>query len=191
MWKSYTTNKALSTTKRVQLVDPKELIIAVSDTNSEMFVVQMTIRKQEEMPVHSEKWAQIQDRAMVGALLFDIAPIKVPVKYSNYNNIFSAKNAVKLSENTGINEYAIKLEEDKQTPFGPIYSLGPVELKTLKTCIETNLANDFVQPSKSPARAFIFFDRKPDRSFCLWINYRVSIILLSKTNIYCFWLVEY
>ena len=43
-----------------------------------------------------------------------------------------------------MNEHAIKLEEGKQPPFGPIYSLGPVELDTLKTYIKTNLAKGVI-----------------------------------------------
>ena len=70
-----------------------------------------------------------------------------------------------------MNEYAIKLKEGKQLLFGPIYSLGPVELETLKTYFETNLANDFIRPSKSPAGAPILFDRKPDKSFCFCVDY--------------------
>ena len=42
------------------------------------------------------------------------------MEYSDYDNVFSAENAVELLENTGINEHAIKLEEGKQLPFGPI-----------------------------------------------------------------------
>ena len=71
-----------------------------------------------------------------------------------------------------MNEHAIKLEESKQPPFRPIYSLGPVELETLKTYIETNLANGFIRPSKSPVRAPILFDRKPDESLRLCVDYR-------------------
>ena len=71
-----------------------------------------------------------------------------------------------------MNEYAIKLEEGKQPPFRPIYSLGPVELEIWKTYIKTNLANDFICPSKSLAEAPILFDKKPDGSLCLYIDYR-------------------
>ena len=165
MWRTYTTNEALPTTKGVQIVDPKEFVIAALDVDSETFVVYVAIRKQEEMPVHSEKQAQ------VGALLFDEAPTKVPVEYSDYSNVFSAQNVAELPENTGMNEHAIELEESKQLPFGPIYSLEPVELETLKTYIKTNLANGFIRPSKSLARAPIFFDRKPNRSLRLCVNY--------------------
>ena len=126
----------------------------------------MAIQKREEMPVHFEKQAQIR------ALLFDKALIEVPAEYSGYSNVFSAENAAELSENTGINKHAIELEEDKQPPFGPIYTLGPVELETLKTYIKTNLANGFIRSPKSLAGAPIFFDRKPDRSLRLCVDYR-------------------
>ena len=92
-------------------------------------------------------------------------------EYSNYSNIFSAKNTAKLPKNTGMNEHAIKLEEGKQSPFSPIYRLGPVVLETLKTYIEINLASGFIQSSKSPAKALILFNRKPNGSFHLCVDY--------------------
>ena len=110
-------------------------------------------------------------QASVGALLFDKAPTEVLAEYSNYNNVFSVENVVELLENTRINKYAIKLEEDKQPPFGPIYSLEPVELKILKTYIKTNLTNNFIWPFKFLVRVSILFNRKPDRRFHFYINY--------------------
>ena len=107
----------------------------------------------------------------MGAQLFDEAFIKVLVEYSDYSNIILVKNTPKLSKNTRINEYTINLEENKQPLFGLIFSLRPVKLETLKTYIKTNLANGFIWPSKSPAKAPIFFDRKLDRSFCLYRDY--------------------
>ena len=166
IWRTYTTNEALSTTKQVQIVDPKEFVIAALDVDSETFVVHVAIREREKMPVHFKKQAQ------VGALLFDEALTEVPAEYSDYSNVFSAENAAELPENTEINEHAIELKEGKQPPFGPIYSLGPVELETLKTYIKTNLANGFIRPSKSPAGAPILFDKKPDGSLRLCIDYR-------------------
>ena len=76
---------------------------------------------------------------------------------------------MKLPENTEMNEHVIKLEEGKQPPFGPIFSLCPVELKTLKTYIKTNLANGFIRLSKSPIGAPILFNQKLDGSlrFCM------------------------
>ena len=42
----------------------------------------------------------------------------------------------------------------------------------LKTYIKTNLANGFIRPSKSPAGAPILFDKKPDGSLRLCVDYR-------------------
>ena len=42
-WKSYTTNKTLSTTKQVQIVNSKKSVIAVLDIDSKTFVMYMTI----------------------------------------------------------------------------------------------------------------------------------------------------
>ena len=170
-WKSSTTNKALPTTKRVQLVDPKEFVIAALDADSKLFMVHVAIKMCEKMPVHFERQAQIQDKAQVGALLLEKAFTKVLAEYSDYSNVFSAENAAELPKNTEMNEHAIELEEDKQPLFGPIYSLGPVELETLKTYIETNLANGFIQPSKSPTGASILFDQKSDGSLRLCVDY--------------------
>ena len=43
MWKTYTTNKALLTTKQVQIIDKKNFVIVVLDANSKTFVMQVTI----------------------------------------------------------------------------------------------------------------------------------------------------
>lgn len=98
--------------------------------------------------------------------------VTVPAEYSDFADVFSKKSAAVLPERTDLNEHAIELREGKQPPYGPIYSLGPVELETLKTYIETNLANGFIRPSKSPAGAPILFVRKPDGSLRLCVDYR-------------------
>ena len=78
---------------------------------------------------------------------------------------------MELLENTRINEYAIELKKGKQPSFGPIYSLELIELETLKTYIEINLANSFIRSFESPIGAPILFNRKSDRSLCPYIDY--------------------
>ena len=92
---------------------------------------------------------------------------------------------MELSENIGINEYAIKLKEGKQSLFSPIYSLELVELETLKIYIKTNLVNSFIKPFKPPAGALIFFNKKLDRSFCLYIDYQSLNNITIKNHIRC------
>ena len=49
-----------------------------------------------------------------------------------------------LLERTELNEHAINLEDGKQPSYGQIYSLGLVELETLKTYIKTHMKTGFI-----------------------------------------------
>ena len=89
---------------------------------------------------------------------------KVPSKYADFINIFSPKLAMKLLEYIGINNHAIKLINNQQTFYSPIYSLDLAELETLKIYIKNNLANSFIRPFKSLVKALILFYKKLDKS---------------------------
>ena len=58
--RTYTTNKALFTTKQVQIIKKKDFIIAIIDTISEIFVVYITIRKWKKMLIYFKRQAQIK-----------------------------------------------------------------------------------------------------------------------------------
>ena len=107
--------------------------------------------------------------AQIASLLTE--EVKIPDKYSDFANIFSEEKALVLPECTDLNKHAIKLEDGKQPSYGPIYSLGLVELEILKTYIETHLKIGFIWPFKSLAGAPIFFNKKPDGSLCLCVDY--------------------
>ena len=99
------------------------------------------------------------------------ALVSILAEYLDFANVFFEELTAVLPEHTEMNTHAINLEEVKQLPYGPIYSLRPVELETLKTYIKTYLKTKFIQLSKSPAGAPILFDKKPDNSLRLYINY--------------------
>ena len=105
-------------------------------------------------------------------MIAEEAPTKVLAEYLDFADVFSPDLVSELPKHNGINNHAIKLVDSQEPLYGPIYSMGPVELKTLKTDIETNLANEFIKPSKSPASAPILFGRKSDGSLRLCVNYR-------------------
>ena len=46
-----------------------------------------------------------------------------------------------------------------------------MELEILKTYIETHFKTGFIRVSKSPTDAAILFDKKPDGSLRLCVNY--------------------
>ncbi len=79
--------------------------------------------------------------------------------------------------------------DDWQPSYGPIYSLRPVELETLKAYIENNLANGFIKPSMSPVKVLIFFDKKSDSSLRLYVDYQ-SLNNLTIKNWYLLPLVK-
>ena len=163
VWRTYSVAEALPTTRKGEIIDKKEFAAAALNKEDETFVVHMAALSVGSN-VHPSRQAQIA--------LLDVKKVTISPKYTDYTNVFSPDSATELPEHTGINNHPINLIDDKQPPYGPIYSLGPVELETLKTYIETNLANGFIRPSKSPAGAPILFIRKKDGSLRLCIDYR-------------------
>ena len=111
-------------------------------------------------------------RLQMSSWIVKEALTKVCVKYSDFADIFSPNLVSELLEQSEINYHPIKLVDGQQPPYGPIYSLGTVELVTLKVYIETNLANEFITLSKSPVGALILYDRKSNSSLRLYVNYQ-------------------
>lgn len=120
----------------------------------------------------SEITINLECKAQIALLKVKEAPVSVSAKYLDFTNIFSEKLAVMLPEFIKINTHANNLVESKQPPYRYIHGLSPVELETLKTYNETNLANDFIYLSKSPATTLILFEQKPDRNLQLYIDYQ-------------------
>ena len=173
-WKTYTAEEALSTTRRIELVGKKEFAAVALDPKSETFVVYIASLSSNALPSSSLLELDVYPfyRSQVSGLIAKKAPTKVPAEYSNFADVFSPDLASELPKHTGINDHAIELVDGQQLPYGPIYSLGPVELETLKAYIKINLANGFIKPSKSPAGTLILFHRKLDGSLQLYVDYR-------------------
>ena len=173
-WRTYSTEKALPTTKRVKLVGKKEFAAVALNPKSEIFVVHIASLSSDVLPSSSplKLDVHLSRRPQISGLIAKEAPTKVFAKYSDFVDIFSPDLASELAEHTGIKYHTIKLVDIQQPPYSPIYSLGPVELETLKTYIETNLVNGFIRLSKSLAGVPILFDRKLDGSLRLYVNYQ-------------------
>ena len=169
-WRTYTTEEVLPTTRRVELVGKKEFAAAALDPEHETYVVH--VASLSSAPLVASLDVHPFRRPQISGLIAEEAPTKVSTAYSDFADVFSPDLATELPKHTEINTHAIDLEEGKQPPYGPIYTLGPVELETLKTYIETNLANGFIHPSNSPTGAPILFDKKPNGSLRLYVNYQ-------------------
>ena len=192
-WRTYTTEEALPTTRRVELVGRKEFTAAALDPEHETYVVHVASLSSAplvaSLDIHHSRRPQISgliaEEALIASLnvypsqgpqisglIAEETFTKIPTEYLDFADIFSSDLVSELPEYTGINDHTIELVNGQKPPYGPIYSLGSVELETLKAYIKTNLANGFIRPSKSPAGAPILFDRKSDGSLRLCVNYR-------------------
>ncbi len=108
--------------------------------------------------------------AQIAHMKADEALFKVPSKYTDFADNFLLKLAVELPKYKRIKNHAIKLVDNQQVLYNPIYSLGLMELEILKAYIKNNLANNFIRPSKSPVGAPIFFNKKLNGSLRLCVD---------------------
>ena len=110
-------------------------------------------------------------------------------KYSDFADVFLEESANVFPEHTRVNEHAIELQKGKQSPYRPIYSPEPVDLKIFKTYIETSLANGFIGTLKSPVSAPILFVHKLNDSLHYYVNYwKLNNIIIK--NQYLFLLIN-
>ena len=148
----------------VEFINKKEFAKATLDDNIEVCVLYISfLSLRSRMTIHLIKKAQI--------ILLLAKKITILAKYLDFADVFLKESSNVLPEQTGANKYAIQLEQGKQPPYGSLYSLGLIELKTLKIYIKTNLANGFIRILKSPASTLAFFICKPNGSFYLCVNY--------------------
>ena len=173
-WRTYTTKEAFPTTRHVELVGKKEFATAALDPEYKTYVVHVASLSSTPLNVHPFRRSQISD------LIAEEALTKVSDKYADLADVFSPDLTAELPKHNGIENYAIELVNGQQPPYRLIYSLGLVELETLKAYIETNLANGFIRPSTSPAGAPIPFNQTSDGSFQLYVNYRDLNNLMIK-----------
>ena len=136
-WRTYTTKKALPTTKRVELVGKKEFAAATLDPEYETYVVHIRLASSDMLPNFFTSQLELDIhpfwRPQIFGLIAEEAPTKIPAKYSDFADVFFPDLTSEFFKHTGINNYAIELIECQQPPNRLIYSLGPVELDTLKT----------------------------------------------------------
>ncbi len=114
IWRSYTTAKALLTISQVKLINKREFAKAALDRRSEIFLVYVTILELPiAMPIHLSRALQVVDDSTMTALQWNKALTEMPIKYSDYADVFSSDQAMELPENIEINEHTIELIEGK------------------------------------------------------------------------------
>ena len=83
-WRTYTTEKALPTTRQVEIINQKKFAKAALDENVKVFVVYVSSLGSK-MTIYTAREAQL-------ALLL-AEKVTVPIKYSDFADVFSEKLA--------------------------------------------------------------------------------------------------
>lgn len=148
----------------MKLIRKKEFIVAAFDLEDKIFVIYIAF-----LTIYKDIYTSC--KAQIASLKANEAPTIILLEYFNFVDVFFLELAMELVEHKKINKHVINLIDGKQFPYKLIYSLGQVELETLKMYIKTNLANGFIKPFESFPSALIFFVWKSNGSFCLYINY--------------------
>ena len=102
--------------------------------------------------------------------------------YRDLEGVLSEEKANELPVSSPYN-HEIKLEGDRQPPYGPIYPLSTPELQVLREYLHDNLAKGFIRHSTLSAGTPILFVKKKDGSLRLCVDYR-GLNLLTKKNWY-------
>jgi hypothetical protein len=96
----------------------------------------------------------------------------VPPEFHKFLDVFDKGRSERLPAHRPHN-LAIELEEGTTLPpTGKLYQLAPAELRSLKEFIDENLAKGYIQPSKAPCGAPVFFVKKKDGSLRLVVDFR-------------------
>ena len=124
-WRTYTTQEAVPTTTRIELMGKKEFAAVARDLEHDTYVVHVGSASSIASPNSSPLDIHPSRRPQIASLIAEEAPTKILNEYVDF--AFFPDLISKLPEHTGINDHAIKLVNGQQPPYGSIYRLGPVD----------------------------------------------------------------
>lgn len=87
-------------------------------------------------------------RTQITLLKVNESSITVSPEYSNFKSVFFPELTTELPKHIRINNHIINLVDGKKLSNRPYYSLGLIELETLKTYVGISLVNGFIKLSK-------------------------------------------
>ena len=105
----------------------------------------------------------------------------IPEAYQSLAEVFSEAQAETLPPHRE-GDHSIDLLEGTTPPFGPMYNLSAKELAVLREYLDINLANGFIQPSRSSAGAPVLFAPKGDGGLRLCVDYRGLNAITQKNR---------
>ena len=77
-------------------------------------------------------------------VLLIVKKVNILTKYSYFFKIFLKEKVLILLKIAKLNQHTIEFQKNEQSFYKQIDNLSPLELKTLKTYIKTNLPKSFV-----------------------------------------------
>jgi len=106
---------------------------------------------------------------------------QIPEEYREYQDVFEPPKDGELPE-YGPFDHKIRLKEEQEPIFKPIYQLSELESKTLKEYIDKNLKKGYIRKSSLSAEYPIIFVNKKNRSlrFCVDYRYLNSITIKDR-----------
>lgn len=167
-WQEYNAQVALETTRRVELTDAETFAEAAMDLTNRVYVMHV-----KHVPTESTTTTgEVVSSMDIKQRDYDKNPkVVLPSEYEDLAEVFSEADVNRLSDH-GPHDHAIDLIDERQPPYRPVYNLSEVELTVLRQYIDKHLANNFIRPSKSPARAPILFIKRPSGELRLCVDYR-------------------
>lgn len=100
--------------------------------------------------------------------------------YFDFADVFN-KTKVDVLPEYSRHDLAIKTEDNKIFPFGPVYNHSKLELDILREYIRDMCAKSFIVPFKSPSGAPVLFTKKKDRGLRLYVDFR-NLNAITKKN---------
>ena len=97
--------------------------------------------------------------------------IKLPEYYKDYLDVFDRKKSDKLPLYRPF-DYKIPLQEGKEPPYSPLYSMFRDELQVVRNYLKENLQKGFIRASNSQASSPVLLIRKPGGGLRFYIDYR-------------------
>ena len=128
----------------------------------------------------AEEW-EIWDKEEEGAKLEAEAKKLVPEKFHKWIKVFGKKQSERISMKK-IWDHAIDLKEKFTPRKGKIYPLSREEKEEVREFIQEQLRKGYIQPSKSPQTAPVFFVGKKDGKKQMVQDYRYLNKWTIKNN---------
>ncbi|KAJ1299547.1 hypothetical protein OPQ81_007341 [Rhizoctonia solani] len=96
--------------------------------------------------------------------------VKIPLEFQTFYRLFGDEFLTTLPKHRPY-DCDMDLEEGKEVPYGPIYSMTPLETNALMEYLDSELAAGKIHPSTSPAGAPVMFVKRSDGRLRLVVDY--------------------